>query len=83
MRKDLVGNCLGHLDAVIQGHTVVAVAGELREVLDALRGILVEELDLDCPLTRRHDRPRHGRDATRSGLSEGHGASWPAKTKQG
>ncbi len=43
---------------------VVALAGELREVLDRLRGVVVEELELDRPLTRGHDRRGHGRDAS-------------------
>src|SRR5262249_2099332 len=46
---------------------VVPVPGELREVRHRLRSVLVEELELDRPLARGHDRRGHGTDASSTG----------------
>ena len=44
----------------MEGEAVVeALAGELREVVDGLRGVVGEELDLDGPFARVHDCACH------------------------
>src|SRR3954454_5129449 len=48
------------LDHAVEDHAVVeAVAGEFAEVLDGLRGVVVEELDADVAVARLQDSRAH------------------------
>jgi len=69
--------------AVEHEAVVVAVGSELREVLDRLRSIVFEELELDGPLARAHDSSGHVRDATSGRLRQAEQGVLEVEIRQG